>query len=73
MQTITENRVLTPEQIEQYERDGYFIARGLVSPEETQQLLAHFMQMHEQTVPGHYEPPHGKIAIMTFCVAILVS
>jgi hypothetical protein len=57
MQTLTENRVLTAEQIEQYERDGYFIARGLVSPEETQKLLDHFMQMHEQTVPGHYEPP----------------
>jgi ectoine hydroxylase-related dioxygenase (phytanoyl-CoA dioxygenase family) len=33
---------------EQYERDGYAVARGLFSPEEVRAYLQHYMAMHER-------------------------
>jgi ectoine hydroxylase-related dioxygenase (phytanoyl-CoA dioxygenase family) len=51
MSTTTEIQ-LTTEQLEQFHRDGYFIARGLISREETAQLVEHFMALHDQGVEG---------------------
>ncbi|KXU35010.1 hypothetical protein AXK11_07495 [Cephaloticoccus primus] len=45
---------------EAFHRDGYFIARGLFSPEEVEDLNGLFMKMHaDGGVPGFYEP--GKL------------
>jgi len=41
---------------EAFHRDGYFIARGLFSPEEVEDLNTTFMKMHAEGVPGFYEP-----------------
>jgi len=42
---------------EAYQRDGYFIARGLFSPEEIEDINALFHKMHaDGGVPGFYEP-----------------
>jgi len=42
---------------EAFHRDGYFIARGLFSPEEVADLNETFMKMHaDGGVPGFYEP-----------------
>jgi len=42
---------------EAYQRDGYFIARGLFSPEEIEDVNALFHKMHaDGGVPGFYEP-----------------
>jgi hypothetical protein len=65
MSTLTQNeiqnetplRVLTPEEQAAFERDGFYVARGLFNSDEVQQLVTHFMHMHDESVPGHYEPP----------------
>jgi len=44
--------MLTADQIEQYQRDGFFIARGLFSPEEVARLRSHYMELRE----GHEHP-----------------
>ncbi len=47
--------MLTTSQIEQYQRDGYFIARGLFAPEEITRLRAHYMALREgQEHPGDF-------------------
>src|SRR5579871_2376721 len=47
--------MFTPSQIEQYQRDGFVIARGLFSPEETAQLRTHYMKLREgQEHPGDF-------------------
>ncbi|SRR5258708_22760918 len=47
--------MLTISQIEQYQSDGFFIARGLFSPEEVIQLRTHFMKLREgQEHPGDF-------------------
>jgi len=46
---------------EAFRRDGYFIARGLFSPEEVEDINGLFKKMHtEGGVPGFYEP--GKLS-----------
>ncbi|KXU37119.1 hypothetical protein AXK11_02790 [Cephaloticoccus primus] len=41
---------------EAFHRDGYFIARGLFSPEEVEDLNGLFMKMHaDGGVPGFYD------------------
>jgi phytanoyl-CoA hydroxylase len=45
----------TAEQLEQYQRDGYIVARGLFSPEETAFYRTHYMRLREgQQHPGDY-------------------
>jgi phytanoyl-CoA hydroxylase len=45
----------TAEQLEQYQRDGYFVARGLFSQEEVAFYRAHFMRLREgQEHPGDF-------------------
>ena len=41
MQTLS----LSPQQIEQWQRDGYVLVSGLFAPEEIEELREHFMQM----------------------------
>lgn len=41
---------------EDYERQGFAIARGLFRPSEVDELNEHFRQIHERKVPGLYEP-----------------
>ncbi len=46
-------RTLTEEQVAQYARDGYFVARGLFSPEEVAEIREAFMeQAAEGPIPG---------------------
>lgn len=40
----------------QFARDGYVLARGLISPAEVEEIRALFTQMHAEGVPGYYEP-----------------
>lgn len=50
---MTTNEIqITSEQLAQFERDGFFIARGLVGQSETQSLINHFMKLHTQGVAG---------------------
>lgn len=46
--------MLTLEQVEQYERNGYYIARELFSPEEVAEYRAHFMAVRHETHPGDF-------------------
>lgn len=47
--------MLPADQIEQYQRDGYYVARGLFSPDEVEFYRAHFMRLREaQAHPGDY-------------------
>lgn len=41
---------------EQFNRDGYYLARGLFSPAEVEEIRAMFARMHTEGVPGWYEP-----------------
>jgi ectoine hydroxylase-related dioxygenase (phytanoyl-CoA dioxygenase family) len=50
--SATAARVLSDEQIEQYHRDGFFIARGLLDKAEAAHLLNHFMALHGQALNG---------------------
>jgi len=44
------------ELVEQYNRDGYLIVRGLLSSEEVEEIRAIFSRIHEQAViPGFYD------------------
>ena len=45
--------VLTPDDVRQYERDGYFVARGLFSPDEVAEIRDTFMaQAKDGPIPG---------------------
>lgn len=47
--------MLTASQLEQYQQDGYFVARGLFSPQEVAAYRAHFMALREgQEHPGDF-------------------
>ncbi|HEX8550940.1 MAG TPA: phytanoyl-CoA dioxygenase family protein [Abditibacteriaceae bacterium] len=48
--------MLTNEQKEQFERDGYLIVRGLISREEAVQLRDHFMDLHAQGPKQGFDP-----------------
>ncbi len=51
------NKTLTSEQLQQYERDGYLIVRGLFSVEEIAHLRDHFMEIHARgPIPGFFDP-----------------
>ena len=55
-------RVLTPAQKAQFERDGFYIARGLFSQEEVTEIRETFMEMAEQgPVEGLFEPKRGDV------------
>jgi phytanoyl-CoA hydroxylase len=45
--------IITPEELAQYERDGYMVARGLFAREEVEHYIAHYMYLRENgTYPG---------------------
>eukprot|EP01012_Entosiphon_sulcatum_P005622 TRINITY_DN12533_c0_g1_i1.p1 TRINITY_DN12533_c0_g1~~TRINITY_DN12533_c0_g1_i1.p1 ORF type:complete len:323 (-),score=77.65 TRINITY_DN12533_c0_g1_i1:152-1084(-) len=51
--TVNANGRLTREQREQYERDGYFIVKGLLSPAEVEQYTQRFLEIaQEGRAPG---------------------
>lgn len=50
--TLPVPTTITAEQLQQFERDGFLVVRGLMSEEETQFLINHFMELHEQGVAG---------------------
>jgi len=57
---------------ETFHRDGYFIARGLFSPEEVEDLNGLFMKMHaDGGVPGFYEPHKAMERDKDFGVKVL--
>jgi phytanoyl-CoA hydroxylase len=48
---------LTPDQIRNFQEDGYLLVEGLFAPEEIRTLVDNFMQMHAGgTIPGCFEP-----------------
>lgn len=50
-------QVLTPEQLEQYSRDGYLIVRGFLSRAEAEEWREHFMALHARgAVEGFFAP-----------------
>ncbi len=50
-------KILTDEQIEQFHRDGYIVARGLFSDGEAMEIRDHFMAIHARgPVAGHFNP-----------------
>lgn len=55
--------MVTDEQLQQYDRDGYFVASGLFTQEETAFYIQHFMEMRlKQEHPGDFSgvPIDGK-------------
>ncbi len=46
---------ITNEQLQQFQRDGFLVVRGLINAEETQFLIEHFMKLHESGVEGALE------------------
>jgi phytanoyl-CoA hydroxylase len=42
------NLVMNPIDLESYNRDGYYVARGLYSPAEIEQFRAHYRAMHDR-------------------------
>ena len=51
----TQETKVTSQQLAQFERDGFLIVRGLVSQEETQDLIEHFMALHDKGVAGELQ------------------
>jgi ectoine hydroxylase-related dioxygenase (phytanoyl-CoA dioxygenase family) len=51
---------LTANQIEAYERDGYFVQRDALSQEEVENLLACTLEFQTQSYPGHVLEKDGK-------------
>ncbi len=52
---MTNEIQITNEQLKQFHRDGFLVVRGLVSAEETQFLIQHFMELHDKGVDGALE------------------
>lgn len=58
----TVEHILTSEQLEQFQRDGYIMVRGLFSPAEAVLLREHFMAMREEAllpdnrISDYYQP-----------------
>jgi len=48
--------VLTQDQLEQFEREGYLLLKSLFSPEDVETIKALFEEIANTTVPGHFEP-----------------
>src|SRR4051794_20467120 len=56
-ETKVMNSTLSQAQIEAYEKDGFFIARGLIPGDELNALREHYMNLHAKApFPGVYEP-----------------
>lgn len=56
------NRILTKEQLEQFDRDGYIILSGLFSEQEAIELREHFMQIHAAgPAPGFDPKPLAEV------------
>jgi ectoine hydroxylase-related dioxygenase (phytanoyl-CoA dioxygenase family) len=50
---------------EQFENDGFLVIRGLLNPEEVQEIRDRFKEIHNDGagLPGKYEPANNKEAI----------
>src|SRR5262245_45597554 len=46
--------MLQPDQIKQYERDGYYIARGLFTEDEVREYRSHFMTLRKNSYVGDF-------------------
>ena len=48
---------------EKFARDGYVMVRGLLSPQEVEEIRQEFARIHANGVPGHYERnvPHDGV------------
>jgi phytanoyl-CoA hydroxylase len=46
--------MLTAEQREQYERDGFYVAKGLFSKEEVDEYIRHYMRLRLKEHPGDF-------------------
>lgn len=49
-------RVLTEQQLEQFNKEGYIIVKGLFSPENLEEIEETFEQISLAPVPGYFEP-----------------
>ncbi len=47
--------MITQSQLEQYNRDGYFVASGLFSKAEVQQYIQHYLAMHDVETKKNHE------------------
>src|SRR5690349_9531634 len=56
MSTTTMNRphTLIREQLDQFQRDGYLVMRGLFSPDEVRELRDTFMEIHARAPIGSF-------------------
>lgn len=49
-------QVLTPEQRQQFETEGYLIVKGLFTPDHLQEIEQTFQDISNQSIPGYFEP-----------------
>lgn len=49
-------KVLTEEQMKQFETEGYVIVRGVWSKEEVEEIQAEFEKISHSAIPGYFEP-----------------
>ncbi|NOU98174.1 phytanoyl-CoA dioxygenase family protein [Paenibacillus sp. LMG 31456] len=52
--------VLSTEQKQKFETEGYLIVSGLFSDEQVEEIIVTFDQISEQTIPGHFEPDRSQ-------------
>lgn len=49
-------KVLTPDQKNQFDTEGYILIKGLFSKEHVEEIVDTFEIISHQTIPGHFEP-----------------
>ncbi|MUT64399.1 phytanoyl-CoA dioxygenase family protein [Paenibacillus sp. NEAU-GSW1] len=49
-------KVLTEEQMQAFQTDGYILVKGLFSPEDVAKIEDTFEQISHMVIPGHFEP-----------------
>lgn len=61
------SQVVSDDELTEYHRDGYYIARGLLSADEVAQVKARFEKLAaDGPVPGHWEPWGGDDPLARF-------
>ncbi len=53
---MAEYQVLTKEQKQQFEEEGYVIVKGLFTEEQLMEITSTFDDISNQVIPGHFEP-----------------
>ncbi|WP_028562700.1 phytanoyl-CoA dioxygenase family protein [Paenibacillus pinihumi] len=59
---MSKAKVLTTEQLEQFETEGYLIIRGLFRKEELAEIEEVFEEISQTAVPGYFEPELDRAA-----------